>query len=71
MDDEKVRENRLRRKLNRMGYHLTKNRLRDGRAIGYGGYMILDRGNSFAVAGASPYAYSLSLDDVEAFTKGP
>jgi len=65
---EKVLENRLRRKLERMGYRLQKSRSRDERAIGYGGYMIIDKWTSFVEAGGHPYAYSLSLDDVENFS---
>ena len=64
---EKVLENRLRRKLERMGYRLQKSRSRDGRAIGFGGYMIIDKWTSFVEAGGHPYFYSLSLDDVENF----
>lgn len=40
--EEKVRENRIRRKLARMGYGLTKSRVRDHQAYNYNGYMIVD-----------------------------
>ena len=35
-NEEKVRENRLRRMAERQGYKLEKSRIRDPRAIGYG-----------------------------------
>ena len=67
--DEKVTENRLRRQLDRMGFRLTKSRTRDERAIGYGGYMVIDKWNNFVLAGAHPYEYCMTFDDVEAFAK--
>lgn len=66
---EKTRENRLRRKLERMGYRLTKSRRRDPRAYDFGGYMILDAWNNNEIAGGHPYGYSMNIDDVENFTK--
>jgi hypothetical protein len=64
IETEKVRENRLRRRLARRGYQLSKSRRRDTRAIDFGGYMILNDRN-VAVAGATPRAFCLTLDDVE------
>ncbi len=61
----KVRENKLRRMAARQGYGLMKSRARDPRALGYGGFMIVDPKTNFIVAGASPGAYSLSADEVE------
>ncbi len=44
MTDEKVRENRLRRMLERRGLTLTKSRRRDPEALGFGHYAILEAG---------------------------
>ncbi len=66
--NEKVRENRLRRKLERMGYRLCKSRRRDPQAYDYGGYMILNFWSNTVVEGYTPHAYSMSLDEVEKFT---
>jgi hypothetical protein len=65
--DEKVKENKMRRQLDRMGYCLIKSRIRDERAIGYGGYMIANKWTNAVEAGHSPYAYCLTIDDVESF----
>ena len=65
--DEKVRENRVRRKLDRMGYRLTKSGRRDPKAVDFGGYMIVDAWRNVPMAGAQPYQYSMSLEDVEKF----
>jgi hypothetical protein len=61
----KTFENRLRRMASRQGYELNKSRLRDPRAIGFGGYMIIDASTNHVVAGAHPHAHSMSLDEVE------
>jgi hypothetical protein len=63
----KTFENRLRRMALRQGYELNKSRLRDTRAIGYGGYMIIDASTNHVVAGAHPHSHSMSLDEVEAW----
>jgi len=63
--DEKVRENRLRRMATRQGLKLAKARFRDPRAIGLGGYGIINAYYNMWVVGAHPYAYSMSLDEVE------
>jgi hypothetical protein len=60
-----VRENRLRRMAKRQGLMVVKSRRRDPRAIDYGGYMILDARTNLVVAGGSPQAFSLDLDEVE------
>ena len=65
---EKVRENRLRKKADRMGYRLVKSRRRDVDAIDYGLYAIVyaDHGGTIHAQGVcSPYA--LTLDEVEAW----
>jgi hypothetical protein len=41
-DDDKVRENRLRRMAERQGYILRKSRRRDPRAIDYGTWYLID-----------------------------
>jgi len=66
---EKVWENRLRRKLDRMGYRLVKNRMPGPRAGKYPGYMIFDPWNNRVVAGSKAALLSLSLSDVETFTE--
>ena len=71
MSEEKVRENRLRRKLERMGYCLMKSRRRDPQAYDYDGYMILDYWTNAVVVGAGSRPFNLSLDDVEVFTQAP
>lgn len=64
---EKVRENRLRRAAERQGFKLSKSRRRDPRATDYGGFMLIDVSTNGVVAGGNPYAYSLNLDEIEAF----
>jgi hypothetical protein len=63
---EKVRENRMRRVLERRGYCLVKNKRRDPRAIGFGCYKIIDTETNAILAGGRNF--DLTLDDVEAFT---
>jgi hypothetical protein len=63
--DEKVRENRARRALVRQGYQLVKSRRRDPRALGYGGYMIVDSRLNAVVAGELDSPHALDLEDVE------
>jgi hypothetical protein len=65
MSEEKVMENKLRRMAARQGLQLVKCRRRDPRALGYGGYMVVDIARNFVVAGAHPIEYSLTLEDVE------
>lgn len=62
---DKVRENRLRRVAERRGLRLEKSRRRDPQAIDFGGFMLIDNYMNCVVSGGNPYAYSLSLDDVE------
>jgi len=70
---ERVRENRLRRALERQGFRLLKSRARDPRALTYGGYQIIDPESGGCVAGWSEGGkgpgYTFDLDDVEAWTK--
>lgn len=64
MSEDKVRENRLRRKLDRMGYRLAKSRRRDPDAVDYGCYAITNPSNH-VVWGAGNGWFSLNLDEVE------
>jgi len=64
---KKVRENRLRRKLERMGYRLTKSRRKDPDAYDYGGYMVLDAWTNAVVIGSDPIEFCLTIEDVETF----
>lgn len=64
---EKVRENRLRRKADRMGLHVVKSRRRDPDALDYGLYMIADNETGGTIHPnyiGQPFA--LDLDEVEA-----
>jgi hypothetical protein len=69
MSAEKIRENRLRRVLQRRGYQLQKSKRRDPNAFDFGGYMIIDPQTGAVVAGGSPRPFSLDLDDVEAWLR--
>jgi hypothetical protein len=70
-ETEKVRENRLRRKLDRMGLRLMKSRARDPDALTYGGYQIVDVETGGAVAGwgNANRGYALDLDGVEGYLR--
>lgn len=65
--EEKVRENRLRRTAQRRGFRLEKSRRRDPHALDFGGYMLIDDRANSAIIGMTPVAYSATLDDVEAY----
>lgn len=67
MSTNKVRENRLRRLLSRRGYRLVKTRRRDPAARDYARFLIIDTTTNGVVAGAQPFAFSLTMDDVEAW----
>lgn len=64
-DAEKVRENRVRRGVQRQGYRLEKCRARDPRAVSYGLFRIVDPGTNTVQAGSDLAGYSMSVDDVE------
>lgn len=64
-DDDKIRENRLRRAARRQGLILVKSRRRDERATDYGTYMLVDGSTSAVVANGLQSGYGLTLDDVE------
>ena len=65
-ESEKVRENRLRRKADRLGYRLEKSRRRDPDAIDYGKYWIIDLDYGGVAHGSSALGLpSMTLDEVE------
>jgi hypothetical protein len=64
-DEDKVRENRLRRAAQRQGLALTKSRRRDPRATDYGTYMLVNVRTNAVVASGSRSGYGMNLDDVE------
>ena len=68
--ETKVRENRIRRALERRGYRLAKSRRRDNRAADFGLYRIEDPYTNSVVAGSHRAAFSLTLDQVEAEMEG-
>lgn len=67
MSGEKVRENRIRRTLERRGLLLVKSRRRDPKAWDFGLYRIDDLRTNVVVAGGEPGPYSMSIDEVEAW----
>lgn len=70
--NDKVRENRLRRAAERQGLRLLKSRRRDPRAIEYGTYMLVDADtNGVAWSGDHENGYGLDLDDVEDYLNRP
>jgi hypothetical protein len=70
--DEKVRENRLRRMADRQGLRLEKSRRRDPRAIDYGMYTLVDPNTNAIVAGTEGTGRpNFSLDEVEAWLINP
>jgi hypothetical protein len=69
---DKVREDRLRRKLDRMGYQLKKSRARDRDDLTYGGYQIVDIGGMNGLVAGHGHVgrgYALRLDDVESWIR--
>ena len=65
MEAQKVRENRLRRMAQRQGLRVVKSRRRDPRALGFGGYMIVDPDVNAVIAGEIDSPRALTLDEVE------
>ena len=65
--DYKVRENRIRRTLDRMGFKLHKNHARDPYAIGYGKYWVQERSTGLHQGGFDHSVESWTLDDVESW----
>lgn len=64
-DNEKIRENRLRRAARRQGMMLMKVRRRDPDAVDYGRYWLIDPSTNCVVSGFDGYNNTGSLDDVE------
>jgi hypothetical protein len=64
-DNDKVRENRLRRVAERRGMRIEKSKRRDPKAIDFGGYMLIDAAANTVISGSTPYPYSDTLDDIE------
>jgi hypothetical protein len=69
---DKVRENRLRRAVERRGFQLQKRRRRDPRAWDYGTYQIVDPILNAVVWAdwATGQGYGLTLEDVEEWLAG-
>jgi hypothetical protein len=71
MPSDKVREDRFRRELDRMGYRLMKSRARDPRDLTFGGYQIVDVETNGLTAGwgNANRGFAFDLDDVEEWIK--
>lgn len=68
MDDDKVRENRLRRMAKRQGLMLVKSRRRDPRAVDYGKYGLVDPYNNAWVFGIDvTQRIEATLDEIEGY----
>jgi hypothetical protein len=63
----KTAENRARRQLERMGYRLVKNRVRDPRAYNHGGYMIACLWTNAIVCGSGGTDFNMDFDQVQDF----
>ena len=64
--EEKIRENRLRRAATRQGLIIRKNRRRDPRALDYGQWLIVDPTGNVIIPGGD----KLTLDAVESYLLG-
>lgn len=69
-DAEKACESRLRRLARRHGLTLHRSRCGTPEHPDFGGYMIIDPERNAVVAGGSPFAFCMSLDDVKTFLGG-
>ena len=70
--NDKVQENRVRRKAERQGYVLRKSRRRDPNARDFGKYALFDPQGNYAVFGYSnDTVMNADLDDVEAWLDSP
>jgi hypothetical protein len=65
---DKVKENRLRRKLDRMGFQLRKSKRKDPDAVDFGKYVIFEPGTTWSVYG-NKKTFDLSLDNVEVWIR--
>lgn len=64
-EEDKIRENRLRRMAGRQGLRLEKSRRRDTRATDYGTYQLVAAATNALASQGSPNGYGMTLDDVE------
>lgn len=65
---QKIRENRMRRKLDRMGYRLIKSRRKDPDAFDYGLFAIVDQNhNSLMHESLAGSIYALDLEEVDSW----
>lgn len=62
-----AREARVRRLARSYGLQLVKSRSRTPEALEYGGYGVIDPYINCWIYGSSPFAFSASLGDVEAW----
>ncbi len=70
--DDKVRENRVRRMAERQDLRLVKTRRRDPRASDYSKFMLVDPTTEAVVAGTAKGRPEWDLDDAERYlTVGP
>ena len=69
---DKVRELRLRRMASRRGYRLSRSRVRDPRAVGFGLYALVDENTGKAVNPdiVGRWKHSWTLDEVEKWLRG-
>ena len=70
-DDDKTRENRIRRMAARQELQLQRSPRRDPNAAGYGRYRLIDPMNNTVVYGSFPRDFSCTLDEIEAWLLQP
>jgi len=61
-----LEEARVRRLARTLGFALRKSRARNPELLSFGGFMLIDLDTNTVVAGAHPYAFSLTLEEAEA-----
>lgn len=66
-DNEKVRENRLRRMAERQGLQLVKSRRRDPNAVDFGKFMLVDIATNSVAFGGGSFGPESDLDDIEKY----
>lgn len=66
MKTDKVKENRLRRQLQKSGYRLSKSRVKNINTDNHGGYVVTDIATNSLIWGSR---WELSLEDVEDLMK--
>ena len=60
-------EARVRRRARGVGYVVRKCRSRNPERLGFGGYMLIDASLNVIVFGGHPYAYSATIEDIDAY----